>query len=794
MRAADRHGRHAVVSQPGSRMMRPPPPVSPPENADELLRCLRGARLVSARRARLLARRWAAGPQPGGCEARVRELLCEGVLTRYQAAQVLAGRARRLRLGPYRVLDRLGIGGMGQVYKAEHILMRRVVALKVVARLPRTDSARDTPPPGGQPSRRDLLARFRSEARWAGRMSHPNVVTAFDAGVARGFLFLVMEYVEGIDLGRFVAEYGPLPVPLACEAVRQAALALQYAHDRGLVHRDVKPDNLLFTWRGAAESASVGSLPSLPDGTSGEGAAFVKLLDLGLALPSSLAPELAERAGTPDFMAPEFAHEHGPIDARSDLYSLGCTFYFLLTGSVPYPGGSYAEKLLRHGLDCPAAVTNLRPDVPPAVAAVVQRLMEKKPEDRYSKPADVASVLRGLAEQGWKMGAPPPVCPSAHPGAPRNEAEEPSRAAEYVGPTARDLLDQAANDTPSLPSFPELPMPQVVAPSTRRRRLPGLRAVTLAALLGPLLVLATRVLPMLSSRPAEVEPAPRAPSPFRIERLDQEFATLAEAIKASSDGDVITVRGAGPHRLPPTDLGSKALTLSAPGGDRPQLEPKHPEADAPWQPLFAAAAALTLEGVDLTTSGDAPLVASTGATLRLTDCRLAATGGGPAVVVRGSVLQLQSCRVRAVSTAIAIEVDGNPCTVDLAGNDIAVSDPAGVGVAVWAPEGSGPADASLALDRNAICSGRVASVRAMPGRLKVAATANEFTFRDALISFSGYADNAAWRRSTAWKGSDNRCQAAGYWIQADGRPVDVRDAAGWQRLWADPAAVATVDH
>jgi serine/threonine-protein kinase len=787
------------------------------------LQCLRGARLISAGRARSLVRRWAASPDPVGCEGRVRELIADGLLTRYQAGQVLAGRARRLRLGPYRVLDRLGIGGMGQVYKAEHILMRRVVALKVVARLPRADEG-DTPV-GGMPSRRELLARFRREIRWAGRMSHPNVVTAYDAGIARGFLYLVMEYFEGTDLGRFVAEYGPLPVPLACEAVRQAALALQYAHDRGLVHRDVKPDNLLLVKDKAESAASVGSLPSLPDGSSGEGAAFVKLLDLGLALPMNQLPHRAEQAGTPDFMAPELAHGHATVDGRCDLYSLGCTFYYLLTGSVPFPGGTYAEKLLRHQLDSQRAVSELRPEVPHSVAAVVQRLMAKRPEDRYPGPSAVASLLWALAEHGWSVGSPPPerllpasegapeACPerTVHPAKaedgsvfvplpreagrgiggerqyeggetpplPQGEADKTDAAAAGVGEVGRGAPAAALAESPWPPMVMLLP---------RRRRLPGIGAVALAALAGAMIAsgivsLSPSIVPAPEHAAAE-----NAAPPFHVERLNSDFVTLTEALTSATDGDVITVRGAGPHRLPATDLAGRELTLRAAGRERPRLQPKNVESDGPWQALLAVEGSLTLEGFDLATSGDAPLLTATGATLRLNDCRLAASGAAPAVVVRGGTLFLQSCRVRAAATALALEADAVPCLAELAGNDIAVTDPAGAALAVWAPETAAPVDVTLCLEGNSIQAGRVASVRALTGRLRVCANANEFTFGEALIGFTGYADTVAWRRSTTWQGRDNRCHTKGYWIRVDGRAVAVKDEAGWQRLWAEPAA------
>ena len=294
------------------------------------------------------------------CAARLVEA---GLLTWYQAEQLLAGKGRHLVIGPYVLLERLGHGGMGHVYKAEHRLMKRVVALKIAGRVR-----------AGQDDS-DAASRFRREVEAVGRLRHPGIVTAYDAGEVRGRLYLTMEYIEGIDLERLVRESGPLSVDLACEIVRQTAEALHHTHERGLIHRDIKPSNLMLAAPGVT----------------------VKLLDLGLAavMDNSLSAE-EELCGTPDFMAPEWGREQRRTDVRGDLYSLGCTFYYLLTGQVPYPGGNGTEKLLRHSLDVPTPLRQLRPDVSVAVAVVVERLMARALEERYPTAADVATDLSTL--------------------------------------------------------------------------------------------------------------------------------------------------------------------------------------------------------------------------------------------------------------------------------------------------------------------------------------------------------------------------------------------------------------
>jgi formylglycine-generating enzyme required for sulfatase activity len=232
------------------------------------------------------------------------------------------------------------------------------------------------------PERRE---RFRREARAAARLSHPNIVTLFEVAEVEGTPLLVMEYVAGTDLWRLVKQNGPLPVAQACECIRQAALGLQHAHEHGLVHRDVKPANLLL---------------STPP-------AQVKVLDLGLARlpPRAEGSDSAVTAvgcvmGTADFMAPEQARDTHNADARADVYGLGGSLYFLLTGQVPFPEGTGAEKIVRHLVEEPTPVEKLRPAVPPALATVVRNMMARRVSDRYQSAAAVVAALETVLAEG----------------------------------------------------------------------------------------------------------------------------------------------------------------------------------------------------------------------------------------------------------------------------------------------------------------------------------------------------------------------------------------------------------
>jgi serine/threonine-protein kinase len=314
-----------------------------------------------------------------------------GWLTSFQAEQVLAGHAQQLILGGYRLLQLLGTGGMGEVFKAWQQRLNRVVAIKVI----RPDLLAQNP---------GTVRRFRREALAVAQLSHPNIVVIYDADEADGAYFLVMEYVDGPDLDRLVTEGSPLPVPLACEYVRQAALGLQHAHDAGLVHRDIKPSNLLVARpqgnrnAQALDVALAGDMNRLdfkPNLSHG----LVKILDMGLARMESALDSRSNLTregimmGTPDYVAPEQARDASSVDFRADLYSLGCTFYFLLTGQPPFPEGTMMEKLMKHQLEKPVPVEKLRSNTPPMVRAVIRRLMAKKPEDRFTTASELAHTL-----------------------------------------------------------------------------------------------------------------------------------------------------------------------------------------------------------------------------------------------------------------------------------------------------------------------------------------------------------------------------------------------------------------
>jgi serine/threonine-protein kinase len=329
-------------------------------------------------------------------------LIAEKLLTPFQARLILGGEPHRLVMGQYRLLDELGRGGMGSVYKALHTVMGRVVAVKVIlSELMQVERA---------------IEWFRREVQALTQLQHPNIVMAFDANEADGVHFLVMEYVDGPNLDVMVRRDGPLAPPFACEVIREAALGLEYAHQKGMVHRDIKPANLLIP-----RAVSDGPTPSCGK------PALVKLVDFGLARLHSQTQGMsvshkseAEFLGTPDFCSPEQCQDMRAVDVRSDLYSLGCTFYFALTGKVPFPADTALEKMLKHVLEEPRRVDELQPGIPTSLAAIVHRLMAKDPDRRFETAAELAEELVRYCALGEKAACVagceiPEVAPGVSP-------------------------------------------------------------------------------------------------------------------------------------------------------------------------------------------------------------------------------------------------------------------------------------------------------------------------------------------------------------------------------------------
>lgn len=298
-----------------------------------------------------------------------KEILRRGWLTVYQMNQLLLAQGQNLTFGPYRVLDFVGKGGVSTVFKAWHTSKHCVVALKVI-----------------HPellSNAEVLGRFEREVKIIAELKHPNVVRAIEDSESGSGHFFAMEFVEGTDLGKLVQLSGPLPARQACDHVRQAALGLQHAHELGLVHRDIKPANL-----------------HLVTGTN-----TIKVLDLGLARFRRRAAKDVNLTlkghiiGTPDWIAPEQARNARTADIRADIYSLGCTFYYLLSGQTPFPGKAVLAKVLAHSTIEPEPVEKIRPEVPVEVGGIIRKMMAKKPQNRYRTPAEVAEVLAPFCQE-----------------------------------------------------------------------------------------------------------------------------------------------------------------------------------------------------------------------------------------------------------------------------------------------------------------------------------------------------------------------------------------------------------
>lgn len=321
-----------------------------------------------------------------------KELINRGKLTTFQAKSLLRGKWKGFVLGNYVILDKLGQGGMGSVFKARHRRMGRVVCLKVM-----NSTGRKSP---------ELMHRFRQEARTVGALNHPNIVVAHDADEANGIPFLVMEYIEGNDLAKHVTESGPVSADQALHLMVQAAQALSYAHSEGVVHRDIKPHNLLLS----------------EQTESGSSVSSVKVLDMGLARFDSFMsdnPDASVHAamtntgvimGTVDYMAPEQAICTRDADNRSDIYSLGCTLHYLLTGKPVYEAETIMGRLVAHREEPIPSLQSACDSATPELDAVFRRMIAKKAEDRYQSMDELLTDLNSIA-----AGEPPAQALAAKP-------------------------------------------------------------------------------------------------------------------------------------------------------------------------------------------------------------------------------------------------------------------------------------------------------------------------------------------------------------------------------------------
>jgi serine/threonine-protein kinase len=285
-----------------------------------------------------------------------------GLITRWQSEKILQGKYKGFFLGKHKLLGHIGSGGMSSVYLAEHTVMKHLRAVKVL--------------PKSKLGKTSYLERFQREAKAIASLNHPNIVRAYDIDNEKDTHYIVMEYVEGVDLQILVQKHGPLPYAIVADYIAQAAHGLQHSHDSGLIHRDVKPANLLINKDGV-----------------------IKVLDLGLALfqdqsDASLTMEYNDKVlGTADYLAPEQALNSHTVDNRADIYGLGCTMYFLLTGHPPFPDGSIASRIVKHQNVMPADIRADRPDCPGELDGICVKMMQKDPKYRYPDCTTVAQVL-----------------------------------------------------------------------------------------------------------------------------------------------------------------------------------------------------------------------------------------------------------------------------------------------------------------------------------------------------------------------------------------------------------------
>jgi serine/threonine protein kinase len=341
----------------------------------DLLPVIRAAGVLTDRQFSDVKAKVLGGEFPNDSRELAERLVREKILTEYQTKRFLSNKTHGMVVGRYAILDRLGSGSMGRVYKAHHLMMDRVVALKIIAPEIATNER--------------VVARFYREMKLVGRLDHPNVVRAFDADQLNKILYIVMEYVRGQSLSQVFRQALIAPVDMVNFAA-QAAAGLAHAHEQGIVHRDVKPSNLLLT-----------------DDHK------IKVLDLGLGVlmeaddQTSFATADGIAVGTVDYMSPEQACGRD-VDGRSDLFSLGCSMYHMMTGRLPYPGDNPIERLGKRISGRAVPISEVQPNLPAGVVKVIEKLLAPKPSDRFQSAAEASEALFTLIRPRGKRVAPKP--------------------------------------------------------------------------------------------------------------------------------------------------------------------------------------------------------------------------------------------------------------------------------------------------------------------------------------------------------------------------------------------------
>jgi serine/threonine protein kinase len=531
---------------------------------------------------------------PPTVEEVARLLIQSGKLTQFQAAIISQGRQQSLILGEYVLLDVLGKGGMGVVYRARHRRMDRVVALKTLAAAKIKD---------------DSVQRFHREVKAAARLSHPNIVTAFDAGEQGGTHYLVMEYVVGRDLAALVKEKGPLPLRQAIDYAQQTARGLEYAHNHGVVHRDVKPSNLLLDKEGVVKILDMG-LARLSENLLSE-----NLLDAPKAAEAAELTGAGQILGTVDYMSPEQAVDVHSADHLSDIYSLGCTLFYFLARRPVYPGENILQRVLAHRDNPVPSVVASRPDCPPALDALIQRMLAKRAADRPQSMAEIIAVLETcLANPG---AAPPPVAPPVVAPPEKSGPPQSSWLEDLVSDAARST-DDSQVDEATLNSQHTAHSAQTTRRPGSKKGTPGGKGWKLRAGLALIVLLAgacaaaflmwgdrrnlwTATRDALSDKGNSPEKAEAVASPLLRVRKDGQgdAKTIQEAVNKAGHNGVIQIEEVGPWSesiVIPAD--KEGLTICGRKGTLPLptlalVGAKNGNAEN----IVVHAAQLTLEGV-----------------------------------------------------------------------------------------------------------------------------------------------------------------------------------------------------